>query len=278
MPMPSIKSCWPLLAIALVLGGCSSSPEPTSSNKPSTKGDRYHQKHDAYPDSAPDVSQVPDAVPRYEPYSRGGNKPYSVMGKSYNVLASAANFRESGLASWYGTKFHGYHTSNGEVYDMYSMTAAHKTLPLPSFVRVRNLDNKKEVIVRVNDRGPFHEGRIIDLSYAAAYRLGMLNTGTARVEIETIYIPSPENEAYTSSQDPNHYFIQVVASKDKDRLNRLGKELADKYQLGYRLQEKDTLYRLQLGPLGHEGIASKMLQQMRQQGYPSGYLVTEPKS
>lgn len=270
-----------LLAAALgltFLGGCTSSPDKAPATPQKSSGDRYHLKDDAYPDAAPDVSQVPNAVPRYEPYSRKGNKAYTVRGKSYQVLPSAQNFRESGIASWYGTKFHGYHTSNGEVYDMYAMTAAHKTLPLPSFVKVRNIDNNKEVIVRVNDRGPFHEGRVIDLSYAAAHKLDMLKTGTARVVIETIYFPSPESEIQATATDPNNYFIQLVASGDKNKLNDLGKELSSRYQLGYRLQQSGELYRLQLGPLGHEGIASKLLQKIRQQGYPTGYLVSEPKS
>ncbi|WP_372872544.1 septal ring lytic transglycosylase RlpA family protein [Shewanella sp.] len=270
---------WLTTCISLaLLGGCSTSPDDSSKSKQQSNKGRYHLKDDAYPDSAPDVSKVPDAVPRYEPYSRKGNKAYSVRGKSYDVLASAENFRESGTASWYGTKFHGYHTSNGEVYDMYSMTAAHKTLPLPSFVKVRNIDNNKEVIVRVNDRGPFHEGRVIDLSYAAAYKLDILKTGTARVIIETIYFAAPESELQASASDPNNYYIQLVASGDRNKLHHLGKELSARYQLDYRLQKNGDLYRLQLGPLGHEGIASKLLQKIRQQGYPSGYLVSEPKS
>ncbi|MBT1444628.1 septal ring lytic transglycosylase RlpA family protein [Shewanella sp. JM162201] len=282
MPMPNVNTALllTLLSMLTLLYGCSSSPDSASGGSAAGSGkkDRYHQKDDAYPENAPDVSKIPDAVPRYEPYSRKGNRPYTVLGRSYDVMASAANFRESGTASWYGTKFHGYHTSNGEVYDMYTMTAAHKTLPLPSFVRVRNIDNNKEVIVRVNDRGPFHDGRIIDLSYAAAYRLDMLKTGTARVVIESIYFPTPPSDAVVSAQDPNNYFIQVAASADKSRLTHMGKKLAKEYQLSYRLQPHGDLYRLQLGPLGHEGIASKLLQKMRQQGYPAGYLVTEPKS
>lgn len=130
---------------------------------------------------------IADAVPRPEQRSRGGNKsPYRVLGKTYHVMPSADGYRQRGTASWYGTKFHGNPTSNGERYDMYEMTAAHKSLPIPTYVRVRNLDNGREVIVRVNDRGPFHGGRIIDLSYAAATKIGMLKTGTARVEVEAI--------------------------------------------------------------------------------------------
>ncbi|MGR8947221.1 MAG: septal ring lytic transglycosylase RlpA family protein [Gammaproteobacteria bacterium] len=126
-------------------------------------------------------------VPKKEPLSKYGNpESYVVFGKRYRTLKTAAGFKEKGIASWYGKKFHGRKTSSGEVYDMYKMTAAHKHLPLPTFVRVRNLENGKEITVRVNDRGPFHDNRIIDLSYAAASQLGIVNSGTGRVEIEAI--------------------------------------------------------------------------------------------
>ncbi|MBT8139954.1 MAG: septal ring lytic transglycosylase RlpA family protein [Gammaproteobacteria bacterium] len=134
-----------------------------------------------------DEKRIADAEPRVEPRSRGGNRSvYTVFGKSYRVLDDAQGFRERGPASWYGKKFHGRLTANGERYDMYQMTAAHKHLPLPSYVRVKNMENGREIIVRVNDRGPFHGDRIIDLSYAAATKLGMLRKGTAKVEIEVI--------------------------------------------------------------------------------------------
>jgi rare lipoprotein A len=129
---------------------------------------------------------VPDAEPRIEPIRAGGpNRPYEVLGKSYTPITQDRAVSERGLASWYGRKFHGRRTANGEVYDMYAMTAAHKTLPLPSYARVRNPANGREIVVRVNDRGPFHAGRIIDLSYTAALRLGVLN-GVAPVEVERI--------------------------------------------------------------------------------------------
>jgi rare lipoprotein A len=142
-------------------------------------------------DSAPkvhfDPSKVKPAIPRQEPRSRYGNhSPYTVFGKQYHVLKSAQNYKEKGDASWYGTKFHGRRTSSGEPYDMFKMTAAHKSLPLPSYVKVTNLENNREIIVRVNDRGPFHPGRIIDLSYAAAHLLGIANKGTGKVEVEII--------------------------------------------------------------------------------------------
>ena len=142
-------------------------------------------------DSAPNVTldnrKIINATPKVEARSRGGNfTPYTVLGKTYRVMKTAKDYKERGGASWYGTKFHGRLTSNGERYNMYEMTAAHKSLPIPTYVSVKNLDNGREIIVRVNDRGPFHEGRIIDLSYAAASKIGMLEKGTARVEVVAI--------------------------------------------------------------------------------------------
>lgn len=134
-----------------------------------------------------DVSTIADAVPRLDPVTRAGNKnPYSVNDKTYHLLPTAKGYREVGIASWYGTKFHGRKTANGEPYSLYGMTAAHTTLPIPSYVRVRNMANGRSVIVRINDRGPFHSDRIIDLSYAAAKKLGYSDQGTARVEVTAI--------------------------------------------------------------------------------------------
>ena len=161
-----------LIAVA-VLSACSS------------RGPRYYQD-DGPGASAPDIKNIPDAVPRAEPLSASGNNPYVVFGHRYIPLTNARGYHATGVASWYGRKFHGLRTSNGERYDMYAMTAAHRTLPLPSYVRVRNLDNNRQVIVRVNDRGPFLHNRLIDLSYAAAAKLGVIRTGTARVEVTAI--------------------------------------------------------------------------------------------
>ncbi|MFB9887153.1 septal ring lytic transglycosylase RlpA family protein [Balneatrix alpica] len=167
--------------LALVLSGCSSTPSSKSS------GGRYAMDKDRGPSVQRDVSLIPDAEPQVEPYSKWGNRnPYQVWGKSYNVLPSHIGYRKDGIASWYGEKFHGHKTSNGELYDLYGMTAAHKSLPIPSYVRVTNLDNGRSVIVRVNDRGPFHDDREIDLSYAAAAKLGYADKGTARVRVEGI--------------------------------------------------------------------------------------------
>lgn len=165
-----------LIGAALVLAGCASGP----------KGGSFGR--DGAPASPPaNLGAVPDAEPRVEPIrgSGGTSKPYTVLGRSYMPITDDRPFRETGLASWYGTKFHSQSTASGEPYDMYAMTAAHKTLPLPSYVRVRNPANGREVIVRVNDRGPFHDGRVIDLSYTAAAKLDLLR-GVAPVEIERL--------------------------------------------------------------------------------------------
>ncbi|MCE8037252.1 MAG: septal ring lytic transglycosylase RlpA family protein [Halomonadaceae bacterium] len=186
-----------VLAVTALLAGCASSGPTTApqrdsaDGKPapasSSGGGRYAMNSDAYPENPPDVSQIPDAVPRVEPLSRGGNRPvYEVWGKTYNVLPDARGYARQGTASWYGEKFHGYATSNGEIYDMYEMTAAHRSLPLPTYARVTSLENGRSVIVRVNDRGPFHNDREIDLSYAAAARLDILERGTGRVKVEAI--------------------------------------------------------------------------------------------
>jgi rare lipoprotein A len=141
---------------------------------------------DAVPADIPDVDAIPEPQVRDEPRARTGNKDYAVLGKQYRVLDDHSGFVEEGMASYYGSKFHGRRTSSQEVYDMYAFTAAHKTLPLPSFARVTNLDNGKSLIVRINDRGPFHPGRVIDLSYAAAVKLGYRNKGSARVRVEAL--------------------------------------------------------------------------------------------
>jgi len=179
------------LAMILVLTGlvsaCGTTTTLTPSGNKKSAGSRYSIKQDVGPAQHTDMSNLADAVPRVEAHSRGGNKStYEVWGKKYNVMPSSTGFTQTGLASWYGKKFHGHLTSNGETYDMYAMSAAHKNLPLPTFARITNLENGKIVIVRVNDRGPFHGDRVIDLSYAAASKLGYRKKGVAKVLVEAI--------------------------------------------------------------------------------------------
>jgi len=152
-----------------------------------SQGSRYRSRADSVPTEIPDVSKLPEPVPKVEPRSIYGNKtPYSVLGQTYNVLPTPRGYVERGIASFYGNKFHGYKTSSLEEYDMYQFSGAHKTLPLPSYARVTNLENGKSVIVRINDRGPFHENRIIDLSFAAAVKIGVWPKGTGLVEVRAI--------------------------------------------------------------------------------------------
>ena len=138
------------------------------------------------------LSSIPDAKPRSEPLNRAANRPYEVFGRKYVPLTSVQAFRQRGVASWYGKRFHGQKTSSGETYDMYAMTAAHPILPIPSYARVTSVKTGRQVIVRINDRGPFHGGRVIDLSYAAAYRLGLIDSGSGEVEIQSI-VPGARN-------------------------------------------------------------------------------------
>ena len=138
------------------------------------------------------LSSIPDAKPRSEPLNRAANRPYEVFGRKYVPLTSVQAFRQRGVASWYGKRFHGQKTSSGETYDMYAMTAAHPTLPIPSYARVTSVKTGRQVVVRINDRGPFHGGRVIDLSYAAAYRLGLIDSGSGEVEIQSI-VPGARN-------------------------------------------------------------------------------------
>jgi rare lipoprotein A len=173
------------LAALLLLAACTTTKAPPSGKTRS--GPAPSAERDG-PEAKPpsELARVPDAVPQIEPIRTGGpNKPYEVLGRDYTPLRDDSPLTERGLASWYGKKFHGRRTASGEVYNMYAMTAAHKTMPIPSYARVRNPKNGREVIVRVNDRGPFHAGRVIDLSYTAAYKLGLLN-GVAPVEVERI--------------------------------------------------------------------------------------------
>ncbi len=172
---------------------------------------------DGFPETAvipADIRSIPDAMPKVEPRARYGNPAdYEVLGEHYFVLHSAAGYRERGRASWYGTKFHGKRTSSGEPYDMFGMTAAHKTLPLPTYVRVTNLGNGKTVVVKVNDRGPFHQGRIIDLSYAAATKLDILAGGSAEVEVEAID-PAMEPASAPAMIAAKPRFLEVGATSD----------------------------------------------------------------
>lgn len=239
-----------LLLISLV-SACSQNPNSS----------RYSQRYDSAPTSVPNLDHIANAVPKDEPLSRGGNKSsYKVLGKTYRVYKNINSFSEDGYASWYGNKFHGHKTSNGEIYDMYKMSAAHKNLPLPSYVKVTNKNNGRFVIVRVNDRGPFHQGRIIDLSYVAAYKLGMLKQGTAPVKVELIKANQKQTvSTHQISNNRTHritgtaktgFFVQVIALSNSERATQIAQNLSRKYACSSNIQHpvNSDIYRVQLGP------------------------------
>lgn len=217
--------------------------------------------------------EIPDAVPvSVKPSKYGNPDSYEVYGKTYYTLDSAVGFEQKGIASWYGNKFHGRRTSSGEEYNMYAMTAAHKTLPIPAYVEVHNLDNGRKAIVRVNDRGPFHEGRIIDLSYAAATKLGVAQTGTANVAIRVITTDEDKNShrSKTFVESPvsegGKLYVQVAAfSAEENALQHLGRLQGEGFsdvRLHIESKEGAAVYRVRIGPLPSEHVAKKILSQL----------------
>ncbi|MBS0431865.1 MAG: septal ring lytic transglycosylase RlpA family protein [Proteobacteria bacterium] len=291
------------LAAAALLAGCAGSPPRGSAA--SGAGDRsqgsrefrddlqqsqqrrYRQDRDSTPDGAGiDIAALPEPVPKTEPLSRYGNKsPYSVLGRTYYVLPTAAGYDERGIASYYGTKFHGYMTSDLEKYDMYAFTAASKVLPLPSYARVTNLENGKSVVVRINDRGPFAENRIIDLSYAAAVRIGVWPGGTGLVEVQGIDPARADMEpalppVVTAQSDGKpRLYLQVGAFGDPANAQRLADQL--------RLQNVGTvrvvgaqvggraLTRVQIGPLADVDQADRVTAKIDALGLPHAQVAVQ---
>ncbi len=230
-------------------------------------------------DSAPDSYNKPwhsiaNAVPKSEPRSRYGNPAsYEQFGKRYHVLPSSKGFVQEGVASWYGAKFHGERTSSGEKYDMYAMTAAHKTLPLPTYVEVINKDNGRRAIVRVNDRGPFHDDRIIDLSYAAATKLGVAKTGTANVRIRALQPgENPSQGAVgasnTATTPDGKVYVQVAAFSSEEKAFAMLKKLREANFSDSRIhvdsKKGKLLYRVRIGPLPSADVAKKLLTQLQE--------------
>ncbi|MBI3223203.1 MAG: septal ring lytic transglycosylase RlpA family protein [Nitrosomonadales bacterium] len=232
------------------------------------------------PDAPANIDDTPDAVPVSEPLHRYANRPYVALGNTYTPLSKPGNFKERGIASWYGKKFHGQRTSSGEVYDMYAMTAAHPTLPIPSYARVTNLANQKSVVVRVNDRGPFLHERVMDLSYTAAHKLGIIGNGSAEVEIESISVDNntqalakPErvqtkplgkvaatnNSALPVAKTGNsNVYLQLGAFKSQDAAESfMAKMRAELGDAGKQLSlySKDGLVRVHVGPYADQNEA-----------------------
>jgi rare lipoprotein A len=297
-----------LLATTLVLVGCgghrstrpSSSSSYSSSSSSSGGGgssasggggfyddtsqpqsSRYRSNSDSVPDGPPpDVSNLPEPVPKVEAHSLYGNKsPYTVLGRTYSVLPSARGYDERGIASFYGSKFHGYKTSNLEDYDMYKFTAASKVLPLPSYARVTNLQNGKSVIVRINDRGPFHEDRVIDLSYAAAVKIGVWPKGTGLVEVQGIdpsapvdqEAPPPPVVPPPSEHTPGIY-LQVGAFADPANAEHVADQLRTANFAPVQVVDATIggrlVHRVRVGPLADVDSADRVTTQIEQMGLP----------
>jgi rare lipoprotein A len=239
-------------------GASSSASDSFHDDLSRPQSSRYRDRNDSIPDGPiPDIGKLIEPVPKVEPRSLYGNKsPYTVLGRTYTVLPTARGYDERGIASFYGNKFHGYKTSSLETYDMYAFTAASPTLPLPSYARVTNLENGKSVIVRVNDRGPFHENRLIDLSYAAAVRIGIWPKGTGLVEVRGIdprqgrqELPPPP---VVTRRHPGLY-LQVGAFVDTDNANRLAQRLREANVGAVQISDVDVngrrVRRVRIGPL-----------------------------
>ncbi len=254
------------------------------------------EEKDSGPDRPVDVSHIAEPVPRHEVRTIAGNKsPYRVLGKTYHVMKSPEGFKQQGWASWYGKKFHGRRTANGELYDMFGMTAAHKTLPIPSYVTVTNLENQRSVIVRVNDRGPFHGDRVIDLTYSAAKKLGFVNRGTARVEVAYIdpaahapegqpasapiatgepKAPAPLNSA-GYALPPNTY-LQVGAFSRESAAQRVKDDLRKVTDVAVVILPPLTdnaLYKVQIGPFSDNLTLQNTRQHVIDANYPAPHVV-----
>jgi rare lipoprotein A len=279
----------PLLAfIVLALSACAAAPIPgeqrQSEAQPPRSGGYY--KDDGPGEKPPaNLDQIADAQPKVEPLHRYANRPYQVFGKEYVPLASVQSYRQRGVASWYGKKFHGQRTASGEAYDMYAMTAAHPTLPIPSYARVTRVATGRSIIVRINDRGPFHQGRMIDLSYAAALKLGFAHLGSAEVELESIEpgqavtpteqaaAQAPQTAALTEQALPAieqaaAVYVQVGAFSSRENAESLRSRLED--ELGWL---KDTvqvlaignLWRLHVGPYRTQDDARAVAERIESQ-------------
>lgn len=245
---------------------------------------------DSGPGRHVDVSNVQNPVPRLEARSKYGNpSSYVVQGQRYYLKPSASGYHEQGIASWYGTKFHGRRTSSGEPYDMYAMTAAHKTLPIPVYAEVTNLETGRKIIVRINDRGPFVSGRIIDLSYVAAKKLGIDGKGTGQVSVRTIdprrqltaapaAAPAPFSAA-TPNITPGQLYLQVGAFTEHSNATQLLQQLATTTTENVLINRKSSgeydVYRVRIGPLASNDEVQRLRLQLSKLGMPAPHIVVE---
>ena len=253
--------------MAALLAGCATTRPPPAQAPPIT-----------LPAPPKDLAAIPNAVPRAEPRAAHGNPPfYQVDGKRYYVLATAEGYEATGVASWYGPNFNGLRTSDGDRYDMYAMTAAHKTLPLPCYVRVTNLGNGRSIVVKVNDRGPFVANRLIDLSYVAAAKLDMLATGTALVEVRAITPSTPLQLTRTAESPPALLYVQVGAFAVQAHAEQI---VAHLHAAGFASAfifgppaARGHLYRVRIGPVGGVPEFDQMVARLTAIGYPGARLV-----
>ncbi len=219
----------------------------------------------------PDLTGVGGVTPRFEPYSRIGNRDYVVFGQPYKVWNGIQEYQEEGTASWYGPGFHGLNTSNGEPYDQEAISAAHKNLPLPSYLKVTNLETGKAIVVRVNDRGPFHGDRILDLSHGAATRLDIVGAGTARVRVELIKVPRPPDaDAIIARHEART--IQLLATDSEPKARATAEQLTRQYGMPFKVESSDQLYRLRLGPLARDE-AERLLTTLRGAGFAKAFFI-----
>lgn len=223
---------------------------------------------------AVDISAIADAIPRYEPWPASVNpKSYVVLGKTYQVLPSNKGYRQQGIASWYGTKFHQKKTATGEIYDMWAMSAAHKTLPIPSYVRVTNLHNQRSVVVRVNDRGPFHADRIIDLSFSAATKLDLVKAGTGLVEV--VAVQASNNKMQYDVFQANKIYYQVGAFTTQEKAVLLQEKMAVATLLESRVVLRNKLFKVQLGPIYSVTEANHISVKLKDLGIENGHYIYE---
>lgn len=240
------------------------------------------EQTDSAPSSPPDVSKIPNAIPKDEPLSKYGNPTsYAVFGKTYYTLSTSKGYQEKGIASWYGAKFHGRRTSSGEAYDMYAMTAAHKTLPLPSYLEVTNLSNGRKVIVKVNDRGPFHDNRLIDLSYTAAKKLGIIGHGTGMVEIRAMTGGETPVNIVTNVQQklskelPVGMYLQVGAFSTSTNAQQFKSKVQSQIGDEVIVTSDGKLYRVRIGPLDNVEEGDSLANRLLNLGFNDAHLVVE---
>ena len=273
------------LIITFFLIGCQSIDPLFEENKPKVKESGAYYLDDG-PDKNPpeNLDKILDAQPKYEALSKRANRPYVAFDKKYVPMKKIIPFEEEGYASWYGKRYHGKKTSIGETYDMYQMTGAHKTLPLPCYIKVTNLKNKRSVIIRVNDRGPFIDGRIIDLSYAAAHRLKIIKKGSELVKIEMVN-PSlaikalkETNETSSAETSIKYFYIQAGAFSNEENaaylMNKLSR-IKFRNSLNIKKLSKNSLHLVAIGPYDNKQIAEQALKDISQKIQLNSFIISE---